>query len=449
MSGSREKAPNIEQLQINCNFCVLPSTRRAPAYGELYGVDDVLSMRMPSRFFVAQNIAPLGKEGLQFLLVPKTKPNEGHPISLAKVGEQDQLEQATGMLVDRLQGMYPNRPIFAFEHGTGDIEGEQVECGGCHVYHAHGNVLVLPSGQDYWSPMQVATERALESSGWTTPRPSERRNSTQRLFSGLGDVVGERPYLHMGMVYPNGDTTAVTYVQEKGSEVVASQLLRKIVAEVVHNTTDPTEWNWQDAVLFGDKDALRRGTLDFRTNEQLQAHGVGFASSPYSAGWRLYEAFERYGVTSLEGLTRIDSGIYEREVRQPNIEAGREFGREVRAMGHPIVIEPVTFHADSSQPHFTSFWRNTLLTHATVLYVNTGWHMSVGQSHEVGAALEKGVPIFVRGASSPLERNDVIVDLREGIRAVERVGADSSSLGEELSSIESYRRVRTPFIGGN
>ncbi len=435
-----------ETLRSNCEFCRLPDTKRTQKYNKLYRINDVLDIALPSRFYVAQDIVPIGFGGAQVLLIPKPT-NDGHDISLAQVKDQEGLHSATDTLVQQLQDIYPGHPLFAFEHGPGQINDKQIACGGCHMDHAHGHLVILPQDKDYYPVLQSTAEAALQRYGWRDLQ--QRKVPSQRVFSRLASIAGSNPYLHIGIVYPNGYTAATTYVQAYEDEYVESQLMRKIISQVVFNTTDATLWHWQDAIAFGDKDALREKTFEFRLNVELASQrDITFVSTAYTAGRKLYAAFEKYHVASLDQLNALDPHIYEKEVKQANMVEGLRFGQELRRGGQAALIEPVAFHANGwSRQHFTSLWRNVLLKYANVVTLNKDWNFSVGQCHEVAAGFEKDIPLKEKDGDRSLTKREILAKISSAISYIESIGADPSSLYDAYQAIEHMKRIRTIYMG--
>lgn len=58
--------------------------------------------------------------------------------------------------------------------------------------------------------------------------------------------MGIKPYLHFGMINPEGAIISFTYVQENRSQQVESQLFRRVIAEIVYNRPEPSFWHWRD-----------------------------------------------------------------------------------------------------------------------------------------------------------------------------------------------------------
>ena len=251
-----------ELLRLSCEFCQLPETRKTALFACLYEADQVIDFpRIPKDFFVAQNIAPLGVEGGQFMLLPKPKLN-GHTLSLASLENQDSLREACSNFFSALCALYPGNELLVFEHGPGFIHDEPIACGGCHMDHAHANVVVLPSVERYYSGIKQRTEEILDQWGWES---SVRRGiSSRQVFAGIKDIAGRNPYVHIGIVRKPDSEESVTYLQQTQQEFVPSQLLRRVIANIVYKTDDPVFWNWQDAVSLGDKAALRSKVYAFR-----------------------------------------------------------------------------------------------------------------------------------------------------------------------------------------
>ncbi|MEP7166363.1 MAG: hypothetical protein ABI758_00110 [Candidatus Woesebacteria bacterium] len=240
-----------EILRETCSFCAIPELKTTPQYQELYG-DQPHTLTIPGvskEFTVLQDVVPVAEEGAHLLLMPNK-----HRISLATVEDQAGVQEAMVTIVDALRAFYPQNPIFTFEHGPGFVEGEQIACGGCHMDHAHGHMLVLPEGSTLES-IRTKMEEDLSHTGWENP--AARGVESEAIFTNIADITGMSPYVQIGMI--DGDhMQSVTYAQHKTSENVESQLLRRIISQVVYDKPQRVDWHWRDI------------TEGFTTNEKLQ-----------------------------------------------------------------------------------------------------------------------------------------------------------------------------------
>jgi len=232
-----------DELNELCEFCLIPETRGTELFRQMYGVDQVLSIpSLPPSYTAMQDIVPIAEGGSHVLLLPN-KVGRGHYISLALEEQQEDLVQARDTVVLALQTAFPDLPVFAFEHGPGFIDDEAVACGGCHLDHAHGHLLVLPGNADFHS-IQRGMELKLERGGWNNPQDTSI--STQGVFADLFPITGVYPYLQLGMIYPDNFVESYTYIQRSPSENVESQLLRSVIADVVYGQKNPGYWHWKD-----------------------------------------------------------------------------------------------------------------------------------------------------------------------------------------------------------
>jgi hypothetical protein len=179
---------------------------------------------------------PLGHAGGHVLLTPKH-----HYPSLAQFPRQGALARATEAVAATLRRMFPGHWLFAFEHGPGSLANRPVKCGGCHVDHAHGHVLVLDPAVRF-AEVRDLTEETLEGLGWGLATQAEEGDTP---FVDLGRFCGEHPYLHIGRLGPRRQ--AVTYRQDTEAQSIPSQLLRRLVATAAGRPS-PSYWNWKIAL---------------------------------------------------------------------------------------------------------------------------------------------------------------------------------------------------------
>jgi hypothetical protein len=215
-----------------CPFC---SPGAADRFEALYGEPpDVAIPGLPGGLRVVLDAFPLGHRGAHLLLTPRT-----HYPSLARFEARRELAAGVEATLAALRRTAPGHWVFVFEHGTGDLDGRAVKCGGCHVDHAHGHLLVLDEEVEFGT-IRDLTEAALLDLGWDL---AEQAREADDVFTGLNDFAGMNPYLHVGAVTDRG-RVAVTYKQVAGCEGIPSQLLRKLIATAA-GRGQPTYWNWK------------------------------------------------------------------------------------------------------------------------------------------------------------------------------------------------------------
>lgn len=208
---------------------------------------------------ILQDVVPLAESGAHLMIMPNS-----HRISLATVDDQSELAAATNATISGLRKHF-SEPIFFFEHGPGFIEGEQIACGGCHMDHAHGHVLLLPAGTQL-KPIQERAEQILYQSGWDDI-PNKRVESTT-VFTGNDKVAGLEPYIHMGLM-TDDEAHAITYIQKFKNHAVESQLLRHVVSEVIYKHPESSYWHWRD---------VAEGLADHARLNQIQKEVIIFRS---------------------------------------------------------------------------------------------------------------------------------------------------------------------------
>lgn len=224
----------------SCDFCQIPKSKTTKYFQDLYGnLPHTLNIPgLPSNFTVLQDLVPIGEQGGHLLLMPNS-----HYISLATIENQNEVETARDVIIKQLNLYFPNNPIFMFEHGPGFIEGEPIACGGCHLDHAHGHFMILPTGTTLL-PIQQKMEEMLRLNGWSNLE--NNRVSTNEIFTNIAIHTKLNPYLQMGMIYPDGKVESFIYIQSTTDFNVASQLLRTVVSEVVYGKGKSEDWHWRD-----------------------------------------------------------------------------------------------------------------------------------------------------------------------------------------------------------
>jgi diadenosine tetraphosphate (Ap4A) HIT family hydrolase len=232
-----ERQRNEGACQLaTCRFCGLKNGAN-DLFMELHGEAPHLAIPgIPGSMMVMLCAFPLGHRGGHLLITPK----EHHP-SLAQCPGQEALRQTAQTVAETLREMFPNHWLFAFEHGAGSIQDRPVKCGGCHVDHAHGHVLVLDRSIRF-DEIRELTEATLDGLGWDVP---SQAHATARPWNELAAVCGEYPYLQIGSLWPV--RRSVIYQQISENQSIPSQLLRRLVATAA-GRPNPSYWNWKIAL---------------------------------------------------------------------------------------------------------------------------------------------------------------------------------------------------------
>ncbi len=219
-----------------CSFCEL-SKGRDDLFVQLHGEPPHLAVPgVPDSLMAMLCAFPLGHQGGHLLLVPK-----GHYPSLARMRQQDDLALLRRSVTALLEAMFPQHWLFAFEHGTGALADRPIRCGGCHVDHAHGHVLVLDRAVRF-DDLRAMTEEVLQGLGWDLPMQTHEGGDP---FIHIGRFCGESPYLHIARL--GKGQQALTYRQATPQQSIPSQLLRRLVA-TASGRPSPSYWNWKIAL---------------------------------------------------------------------------------------------------------------------------------------------------------------------------------------------------------
>lgn len=199
---------------------------------------------IPTGFRVLQDLFPINDAHV--FLVPRQ-----HDVALAQC-DPNTLARAVTATYETLRYLFPERWLLGFEHGTGLINHEVVQSGGCHVDHAHGHLIALEPASTSLDEVLELTESMLERLGWEVHR---QRTVGSGLFAGLQRAAGS-PYLHIGG-WRSGEVRACTYTQSAACQSVPSQLMRRVISECA-GRPHAANWNWKLALESNDLGALSR-----------------------------------------------------------------------------------------------------------------------------------------------------------------------------------------------
>lgn len=169
-----------------------------------------------------------------------------------------------------------------------------------------------------------------------------------------------------------------------------------------------------------------------------------YASSEFTTGRRFYQLCRQYNVRSAEELKSRLGDKYVSLLLTPNKDAGIRFARDLRALGHPLVLTPNPFHADPlnlkrnwSQSEYLEFWRMVIERKCHAVCFNEGWEFSNGCTFEYLAGLQAGAQLFDHCYKplNPVLARDTI---SYAIETLEKDGFSVPKLREVLSELSSF-----------
>jgi hypothetical protein len=252
--------------QDNCAFCLASIGKGASVelFKELYGFNQQIKIPyLPKSFFVLQDLVPLGFCGAHLLVLPKPFAG-GHDLSFASIHNQHEIEKTIEAIISTIQECFYGHPIFIFEHGPGFIDEEPIACGGCHVDHAHGHIVVLPKGIDL-NLIVLEAQQILANMGWQIS--CEEKPPVSNVFYNLKQITGINPYLYFGTLTADINFHSYIYVQKDRSLSPEAQFFRRIIAKVAYKEVNPMYWHWRDVSSKLTFDArlqeLRKNVKDF------------------------------------------------------------------------------------------------------------------------------------------------------------------------------------------
>jgi diadenosine tetraphosphate (Ap4A) HIT family hydrolase len=237
--NSVRQAASAAATECKLQSCILCDVQRgvADSFTRMTGLSPMLSLsNLSPNLAVMMDSFPIGDGGGHLLIVPKT-----HYSSLAEFPDSENLAFVVQTTARILQEMFPDHWLFTFEHGPGAIDEQRVKCGGCHVDHAHGHIVLLKRST-HFDDIRDLTEETLSGLDWDVAAVTTESATP---FMELSAQVGSLPYLQIGMLDAER-SQAVTYRQTDSEKTIPSQLLRRLVATAV-GTPEPMAWNWKIA----------------------------------------------------------------------------------------------------------------------------------------------------------------------------------------------------------
>jgi len=159
---------------------------------------------------------------------------------------------------------------------------------------------------------------------------------------------------------------------------------------------------------------------------------VVYNSHFVTAGPRLYEAFRQHGVSRKEDLP---PGVYRNDVMNPNLVEGIDFGEEIKARGHTVIVPGDFFAKGWADKHYMSLWEQVIKKHADIVCFYDKFHCSMGCVEELLIGFESGKELRHRNNFAPLNPNDELPKIRTAIDDLDSLGVDPSRL------YDSYRRL--------
>lgn len=166
---------------------------------------------------------------------------------------------------------------------------------------------------------------------------------------------------------------------------------------------------------------------------------VTYASSPLTTGKRMYNLFEKHGVTTVEALKQVITPEgYVEQVLQANIREGIEFGNEIVRRGSACVIVPgVYFRNGWTQEHYMSLWNQVIVNFAKRIDFNDEYQYSTGCVTEFLIGLENG-KVLAQRDGSVIDPKHEVARIALAIEDVDRIGVDVKPLFEPFREIDLF-----------
>jgi hypothetical protein len=169
-----------------------------------------------------------------------------------------------------------------------------------------------------------------------------------------------------------------------------------------------------------------------------------YASSEFTTGRRFYDLCRQYNVRTAEELKHRLGSEYSNRLLATNKDEGIRFARNLRELGHTIVLTPNPFHADPlnlkrnwTQSEYLGFWNLVISRKCHAVYFNEGWQFSNGCTFEYLAGLKAGVQLFDH-CGNPLELAAAIEMIATAIESLERERFSVPKLREVLAELSSF-----------
>jgi hypothetical protein len=166
-----------------------------------------------------------------------------------------------------------------------------------------------------------------------------------------------------------------------------------------------------------------------------------YCSTEVSSGSRLYEAMQKYEVTSTEELDKLDKNIYE-HVKKTNKQEAKSFAASVRATqtDGTMVINPAPLlisHWD--QPEYLAFWDELIRTRVKEVRFNKNWQFSNGCTYELAVALDECIAT-IDSDGNDLAADKAIADVEAAVRWLEDQGFSKAykSLRKNLERLQPF-----------
>jgi diadenosine tetraphosphate (Ap4A) HIT family hydrolase len=241
-----ENSDILSVSQKDCMFC-----------------DEELSLKKSTkdfrRFFPnLNNCQQILIEGTEIILMPDISPlTEGHLLLISKRHYQSWAQVADSTrkeaeiflrkIMDSYTGIYPHQSILIFEHGPGEIDGQQHSCGSCaSINHAHMHLVPIPDKTQLICTIladQIEKKVELKKIPFSSAKP---------IYS-LNSITKKQPYL---FIFDCLLKKGFIFLQEDGTSTIPSQFLRMLLATMVFGVKieDRSYWDWHDfAVLHTTK----------------------------------------------------------------------------------------------------------------------------------------------------------------------------------------------------
>jgi hypothetical protein len=201
----------------------------------------------------------------------------------------------------------------------------------------------------------------------------------------------------------------------------------------------------QPEMMFTEDSASRNRTWQEEADRLLSLlscfapeREVVFASSEFLTGKRFYDLCLANEVRTPEELEKKLGAEYKNQLLAKNKEQALNFARQLRDLGHKIVLTPVLFEAQTwSGSEYMSFWDLVITKKCHLVCLNEFWQFSDSCVFHYIAGLKTGKKLLDHAGNYMLLDGARKIVL-SAARRLEDYGFDVSNLHEALKELKTF-----------
>ncbi|MFC1697474.1 hypothetical protein ACFL1H_04025 [Nanoarchaeota archaeon] len=176
---------------------------------------------------------------------------------------------------------------------------------------------------------------------------------------------------------------------------------------------------------------IEKNVLEFSKTSNKE---MIYCSHFVGKGPKLYEAYEKHNVNSIEKLDEIDPNIY-RLIKKNNLIEGNFFGDQMKNKGYNTIVPGEFFMKGWAQKHYMSLWEQVITRYCDSICFIDNFYSSEGCIEEFLMGIQSGKKMYHRKDFIEIDPYKELTKIKEAIEWMNDLNVDITRI------YDAYRRI--------